>query len=458
MNKLNSLFAPMVVLLSVGLVACGDDDATTAADANAATDAPAAGDAPDAPADGADVAACPEGTEALGELCAIAGRITTDLTLNAGKDYILNGPVFIGDGAAETVLTIEAGVTLYGLKDPGSPGTLIIDQASRIEANGTADAPIVFTSDQLEGSRARGDWGGIIINGRAPINGCDAAPCSAEGEGSTGTYGGDDPTDNSGTLRYVRVEYAGTLFSEDNELNGIAFQGVGSGTTVEYVQVHMSSDDGIEFFGGTVSVKYAVLTGIGDDSMDWTDGWSGNAQFVLAKQAEDLGDNGIEADNNKANNDFLPRSNPTLANLTLLGNSNTDIGALLREGTGATIVNSTISGFADACLVLDNEATFQNSCDSADSLLNLSNVVLNCETPIAEPEDFTPSCTAESIFTRGEGNLTTQDAILDNYLPVDGSVLVTSGVTELDGDWFEAVDFIGAVGSEDWTAGWTVGL
>ena len=174
----------------------------------------------------------------------------------------------------------------------------------------------MFTSDQLEGQKARGDWGGLIINGNAPINGCDEDLCSAEGEGSTGLYGGDNTEDNSGTLRYVRVEYAGTQFSEDNELNGIAFQGVGSGTTVEYIQVHMNADDGVEFYGGSVNVKYVVLTGIGDDSMDWTDGWNGKAQFVLAKQASDDGDNGIEADNNKANNDFEPRSNPTLANMT----------------------------------------------------------------------------------------------------------------------------------------------
>ena len=248
---------------------------------------------------------CPAGTTGLGELCALSGRITASLTLTADKDYLLNGPVFIGDGTAETVLTIEAGTTIYGLKDPGAPGTLIVDRGSKLEANGTKDAPIVFTSDQLEGQRDRGDWGGLIINGYAPINGCDEAPCSAEGEGSTGSYGGDDPADSSGTLRYVRVEYAGTLFSEDNELNGIAFQGVGSGTTVEYVQVHMNKDDGIEFFGGTVSAKYVVLTGIGDDSIDWTDGWTGNIQYGIVKQYEDDGDNGIEADNNKANNDFF---------------------------------------------------------------------------------------------------------------------------------------------------------
>ncbi len=425
------------------LTACGSDDT------NAPT--PTADDMNEG-------SACPAGTAESGDLCELTGRITTSLTLTADKSYLLNGPVFIGDGESETVLTIEAGTTIYGLKDPGAPGTLIIDRGSKIEANGTAEAPIVLTSDQLEGQKDRGDWGGLIINGRAPINGCDTAPCNAEGEGSTGVYGGDDPEDSSGTLRYVRIEYAGTLFSEDNELNGIAFQGVGSGTTVEYIQVHMNKDDGVEFFGGTVSVRYVVLTGIGDDSIDWTDGWVGNAQFVLVKQAEDAGDNGIEADNNKANNDFEPRSNPTLANLTLIGNSATDIGALIREGTGATISHSVISGFGDACLVLDNAATFENSCVEESSLLTLSNIVLNCETAIAEPTEFTPECTAESIFNRDEENLTSSETVLDNYQPAEGSGLTGVSAVSLADPWFESVDFIGAVGETDWTAGWTVGL
>ena len=432
--------------LATSLTACGSEETST--NDNMMT----------GPTEPNPAATCPAGTTELGELCALSGRITASLTLTADKDYLLNGPVFIGDGTAETVLTIEAGTTIYGLKDPGAPGTLIVDRGSKLEANGTKDAPIVFTSDQLEGQRDRGDWGGLIINGYAPINGCDEAPCSAEGEGSTGTYGGDDPADSSGTLRYVRVEYAGTLFSEDNELNGIAFQGVGSGTTVEYVQVHMNKDDGIEFFGGTVSAKYVVLTGIGDDSIDWTDGWTGNIQYGIVKQYEDDGDNGIEADNNKANNDFLPRSNPTLANLTFIGNSNTDIGMLIREGTGVTIANSIVTGFGDACLVLDNEVTFENSCDESSSLVNLSNLVLNCETQIEEPADFTAACTAESIFTRGTGNMTTEDAQLDNYMPMADSMLLSPESTVELPAWFDDAPYVGAVNDQDWTEGWTVGL
>jgi hypothetical protein len=437
--------------LSLTLIACGGETENTSS-SNAGTTMPAS------PMDSA--SDCPTGTAESGALCVLSGRITTSLTLTADKPYLLSGPVFIGDGDSETVLNIEAGTTIYGLKDPGSPGTLIIDRGSRIEAVGTADAPIVFTSDQLEGQKDRGDWGGIIINGFAPINGCDSAPCSAEGEGSTGVYGGDDPADNSGTLKYVRVEYAGTLFSEDNELNGIAFQGVGSGTVVDYVQVHMNKDDGIEFFGGTVSAKHVVLTGVGDDSIDWTDGWVGNIQFAIVKQYEDNGDNGIEADNNKANNELLPRSNPTLANLTFVGNSNTDIGILVREGTGVTISKAVISGFGDACLVLDNPATFANACTEDGSLVNMDNIVLNCETQIEEPDtaEFTPDCSTQSIFDRGVGNQSTRDSVLNNYMPIADSVLTESAEAAELGAWFDEANYIGAIGDTDWTAGWTVGL
>jgi hypothetical protein len=437
--------------LSLTLIACGGETENTSS-SNAGTTMPAS------PMDS--VSDCLMGIVEFGALCVLSGRITTSLTLTADKPYLLSGPVFIGDGDSETVLNIEAGTTIYGLKDPGSPGTLIIDRGSRIEAVGTADAPIVFTSDQLEGQKDRGDWGGIIINGFAPINGCDSAPCSAEGEGSTGVYGGDDPADNSGTLKYVRVEYAGTLFSEDNELNGIAFQGVGSGTVVDYIQVHMNKDDGIEFFGGTVSAKHVVLTGVGDDSIDWTDGWVGNIQFAIVKQYEDTGDNGIEADNNKANNDLLPRSNPTLANLTFVGNSNTDIGILVREGTGVTISKAVISGFGDACLILDNPATFANACTEDGSLVNMDNIVLNCETQIEEPDtaEFTPDCSTQSIFDRGVGNQSTRDSVLNNYMPIADSVLTESAEAAELGAWFDEANYIGAIGDTDWTAGWTVGL
>lgn len=150
----------------------------------------------------------------------------------------------------------------------------------------------MFTSDQFEGERDRGDWGGLIVNSRAPIN----TGTTAFGEGDTGEYGGTDPEDNSGILCYVRVEFAGIEFSPDNELNGIAFQGVGSGTVVDYVQVHFNQDDGIEFFGGTVNAKHLYCTGIRDDSFDRTDDWVGKGQFWVGQQCGDAADNGFESE------------------------------------------------------------------------------------------------------------------------------------------------------------------
>jgi len=178
-------------------------------------------------------------------VCVLSGVIEEDTLLTADNQYILSGGVFIGNDIDPVTLTIEPGTTLYG--ESATDGFLSIRRNAQIIAEGTAEAPIVFTSSKEPGSRARGDWGGLIINGNAPINACadDGADfCEALGEGGTGFYGGTDPEDSSGVLKYVRVEFAGTLISPDNELNGIAFLGVGSGTEVDFVQVHMNADDG----------------------------------------------------------------------------------------------------------------------------------------------------------------------------------------------------------------------
>ncbi|MCA9539783.1 MAG: hypothetical protein KC620_12890 [Myxococcales bacterium] len=441
----------MTAFALCGALAMGCDDGDTAA-----ADAGGAG--------GGGGGACPAGTtEVDTDLCSLpAGTYTNNLTLAAGPAYLLEGPVFIGDGASATTLTIEAGVTIYGKKDAASPGTLIIAQGAKIQANGTREAPIHFTSDQLEGQQAPGDWGGIILNGHAPINVCGTndGSCTAQGEGATGTYGGDDPDDNSGTLRYVIVSYAGTLFSEENELNGIAFQGVGRGTTVDYIQVHRNKDDGVEFFGGTVDVKHVVLTDEGDDSLDWTDGWQGRAQFVLIRQADDDGDNGIEADNRKGNNDYEPRSNPTLSNVTLLGSANADLGLLLREGTGAHLSNFIVTGFGEACLALDHSATFVGACDADAPRITIENMAIQCDEAFGAPDEENtpepPPCSTQDVFARGGGNAAV-DPQLNGYLPAEGSPMLGVGRAPAD-PWFDQVDFVGAFGTEDWAAGWTVGL
>ncbi len=273
----------------------------------------------------------------------VRGRFTRDFTMTSDTFWVLRGGVFVGEPAR---LTIQAGTTVIG--ETATRGSLVIERGGQIIANGTAAQPIVMTSDQPVGFRNRGDWGGLIINGRAPLN----LPGNVGiGEGSTGIYGGDNVNDNSGILRYVRVEFAGIEFSPDNELNGIAFQGVGNGTIVENIQVHYNKDDGIEMFGGTVDIKRVVLTGIGDDSIDWTFGWRGRLQFAVVQQRGDDTDQGIEADNNGNNHNLLPRSSPTLYNLTLVGDPTQDFGPestncmRLRVGTAGVIRNFICTGF-----------------------------------------------------------------------------------------------------------------
>lgn len=220
-------------------------------------------------------AACPSGTQSLGvvdgkERCSLRGKyLSADVTLTSENEYVLDGGVFFGGNNKEnSTLRIQAGTVIRGL-----PGAFLnIHRGSKIFAEGTASQPIVFTSIKTA-NRNRGEWGGLVLNGNAPINACKpgVAVCEAVSEGikvEPVYFGGNDPEDNSGVLRYVRVEFAGYPISQDNELNGITFNAVGRGTTIEYIQVHMNSDDGIEFFGGTAQAKHVVLTANEDDSLD----------------------------------------------------------------------------------------------------------------------------------------------------------------------------------------------
>lgn len=392
-------------------------------------------------------AACPAGTLDLGaNKCKLQGTYTSDLLLTSQNTYVLSGGVFIGnDAASNATLTIRPGTVIKG---ESGRDYLVVSRGSKIEAEGTAAAPIVFTSE----NQVRGGWGGLIINGAAPINGCTEGVCQAEGEGSTGLYGGSDVNDNSGTLKYVRVEYAGFQITEDNELNGIAFQGVGAGTTVEYVQVHMGADDGIEFFGGSVNVRNIVVTGARDDSFDWVNGWNGLGQYIFIKQYDDEANNGIEADNLSSNNVALPRSQPTLSNVTLLGTSSADAkggaGMLLRVGTGAHIYNTIVKGFKKGCIDIDNEETFNQAANGG---LTLNAVVVDC-TKAFESDTDDVAFNLSNWFLGQDNNLVGPASF-------DNATALTNIVTP-DDFFFDSVDFIGAIrdSASDWTKGWTVGL
>lgn len=440
----------MLVLGALALAACSEDDAED--DGNN-------GDTGGDPA-----AACPGTLDESGDtpLCTMeGGEITEDATFIAGVQYLLSGRVFIGDGESATTLTIEPGATIYGDASLQDGSALIIQRNSTIMAEGTVDNPILFTSSRAPGERAPGDWGGVVINGNAPINICDEDDCEAEGEGATGMYGGTDAGDNSGTLRYARIEFSGKQLTEEAEFNGLTLQGVGSGTTIEYVQIHRVSDDSIEFFGGTAEVSHLLLTGCGDDGFDWTQGWSGKAEFVIIEQADDIDTNrGIEADSWGDNNDAEPRANPSLSNFTVLGsmaNAGEPFGVTFRAGTAGTIRNMVIAGF-DGCLDVDDDATWTQAANgdlNIDYSMVEADDCFKVESDDPETTDVDES-TAEGYMVKddfwdaGAHNII-GDPDLDGWVPNDGSPLLGAG----DG---KVADFIGAVGGadDDWTTGgWT---
>ncbi|HJU42089.1 MAG TPA: hypothetical protein VJ691_04710 [Vicinamibacterales bacterium] len=395
----------------------------------------------------------------------VTGSITGRENWTSNNYYVLRGAVFVEDGAT---LNIAAGTRVIG--EAGSVGTLIVKRGGRLNAIGTRTAPIVFTSDQPVGSRARGDWGGIIINGRAPVNleGGEAA-----GEGDTGVYGGDNPNDNSGSLRYVRVEFAGVEFSPDNELNGIAFQGVGRGGSYEFIQVHMNRDDALEWFGGTADIKYAVASNAADDSFDWTFGWSGRAQFIAITQRGDDADNGIEADNNEFNNNVLPRSNPQIYNITLCGDPDRNEGAEgpragnLRRGTAFTIRNFLITGFKTVGFQIETTAATTSQVDNGTSQMGAgvawgmpTNMHASVTTYINSgrfPNIRTTATDAEvGISAAGCSHHENP-----NFQPSGVATLAGGQLAPIqppnDG-FFEAVTFIGAVPpapADNWMTGWT---
>ncbi len=400
--------------------------------------------------------ACPNGTVAKVvnnlKLCALSGNyVSTELRLTADHQYLIEDGVFIGaDNQQNSVLRIEAGTVLRG----GPASFIAVLRGSQIIAEGTSTKPITFTSLKTS-ERKRGEWGGLVLNGNAPINRCRAGSsvCEAISEGikiKEVKFGGNQPQDSSGALKYVRVEFAGYPIAPDNELNGITFNGVGSGTLVENIQVHMNSDDGIEFFGGTVNAKYVVLTENEDDSLDWDMGWTGKIQFLVVDQGVDTVDNGIEADNLQSPMNAMPRSRPTISNMTLIGAPKSGYGMLLRRGTGAELSNTIISGFAKGCIDIDDNETFVNATTASGILM--SHMILDCKKPFeAEAGDL---FSTES-FLSNQIEVQVLSPKLQGWIPAAGSPALSGAVTPED-FFFEPVDFIGAFGSEDWSAGWVL--
>ena len=282
----------------------------------------------------------------------LSGTYTEDLTLDANITYKLNGSLIMASG---TTLTIPACMTIEALAS-GSNVYIAISQGAKIIANGTADCPIVFTSDAT--NPQAGDWGGLILLGNAPINSVTGT-ATATSEIASLPYGGNVSDDNSGSLNYVRVEYSGGAADGQSENNGFSFYGVGSGTVVNYIQAYAGKDDGIEFFGGTVNASYVSVINAEDDSVDWTEGYSGTLTNVyISNRASD--DKAIEADG--YNTDFSNAtgifSKPTLNNVTIVGegSTNSSEAVRLRAGTQGIFSNIHITGYAEG-FDLDDEDT-----------------------------------------------------------------------------------------------------
>lgn len=297
----------------------------------------------------------------------LKGTITSDVTLTAGSTYKLSGEYIVEDGAT---LNIEAGVKIISIYDD-IVDYILVKQGGKINAVGTSSAPIVMTSEKEE----PGAWGGIHICGKAHTN-AEGGKGSSEIGGAT--YGGNDDADNSGTLKYVRVEYSGYAFDSEHEANGITFYGVGNGTTVEYCQAYKGSDDGFEFFGGSVNVSNLVSVSCSDDSFDWTEGWNGTATNLVAYQEaeETLGYDCnclIEADNNENNYAATPVAHPVLKNLILVGNNSAagNRGIRLRRGTQVEIDGAKVCGKKNA-VTLESEETENALLAGTSKLANMT--------------------------------------------------------------------------------------
>lgn len=407
----------------------------------------------------------------------IEGNINSNAFLTNSKRYLLRGFVNINSPA---VLTIQAGTIIYGEKS--SKGTLIVNRGAKLIADGTQNQPITFTSQQAQNLRGPGDWGGIILTGFATIN---VPGGTAVIEGGTGTiYGGGatpNDDDNSGILRYVRIEYPGIAFLPDNEINGLTMGGVGRRTTIEYIQVNYSGDDSYEFFGGTVNAKYLIACNAVDDDFDTDFGYRGKIQFGFVSRnpniADISGSNGFESDNDGTGTFNSPRTQPWFSNITVVGpmsdtssvvNPNYRRGAHLRRATQTSIYNSIVMGYPVGLLI--DGANSANSA-SGDTLQIRNSIwaglrVGNGLTTNASGFDvntwFNNAAYGNKTYVQPSGvgltdpfNLTNPNPVPTPSSPAVSSASFTN--TRLQDPFFTATTYVGAFSPAEprWDATWT---
>jgi len=419
----------------------------------------------------------------------LEGRITANRTLKAAYTYKLRGLVYVTNGA---ILTIEPGTKIVG--ELNKQGGLIITRSCKIIADGTADKPIVFTSESSK--PARGDWSGLVILGNAPTNanfngvqGVGAVEGGINNSDNLGLYGtpsnqGQNPADNSGILRYVRIEYAGYAFLPDNEINGLTLAGVGSGTVVDYVQVSYANDDAIEWFGGTVKCTHLISYKTLDDDFDTDNGFAGTVQFGISLRDSSVADiskvEAFESDNDANGSQLTPQTKAVFSNMTVagpraelnnVGSSLFNAAAQIRRNSSISIFNSVIMGWPVGILI-DASKGFPSDHNIPATLFVQNNIVAGCAVPVkyASSTDSPTGFDAKAWFGLAANNntvfATNAEAMIAapfNYATPDFTPLAGSpALTGADfsnaalGESFTSVDYRGAVGPGDtWWKGWT---
>lgn len=440
-------------------------------------------------------ATCNDGIQNQGETsvdcggpCAICtqtleGNLTTQ-TLTADKKYLLKGLVYINDGVT---VTIEEGVTIFG--DKASKASLVVNRGGKLIANGSAAKPIVFTSNAPEGYRNYGDWGGIILCGKAPNN--QSPNQIMEGPSDfnntttmAGSYGGTTSNDNSGSLKYIRLEFGGISYAPDKEINGLTLCSVGSGTTLEHIQVTYSGDDAFEWFGGAVNAKYLVAFKAWDDDFDTDFGYAGKVQFAVSMRDLNIADksasNGFESDNDAAGSTNTPLTTAQFSNVTIMGphvfnakskngapdpsnvSANYGSGMHVRRNSNLEIYNSIVAGYPQI-------ANFDKTGGALKVKYNHFQKYVNV-----------PANGTSALFTAGNSNDTTglstlntwggkgnvanlfADTTLANGNPIQKSgspALSGANFTNLTDPFFTTTTYKGAMGTSpdaawDWTSGW----
>ncbi len=419
-----------------------------------------------------------------GQVITVSGDITSDTKWYAQAKYLLSGFVYVKNNAT---LTIEPGTIIKGVSN--TKATLIIERGSKIMAAGTLDKPIVFTSDKPAGQRATGDWGGVVICGKAKTNKHDDGEGVGVAEGGIGSkYGGTDDNDNSGVLQYVRIEFPGIpLTSTSNsEINGLTLYSVGKGTVIDHIQVSYSGDDSYEWFGGNVNLRYIVALGGLDDGFDTDNGFSGKIQFGLIIQdpvkSDQSGSNGFESDNDADGSLLTPITSPVFTNITALGpltvtatlpaETRHEKALHLRRGTRTSIYNSVFVGFPQGLSIDGQKGNSPTLADANE--LQIENTILAGMTAIFVEKTGTVSVPYtvaqhgayfEAAARNNVDNLTVADIIGANLinltspalLPPAGSPLLSGASfsnTRLTDPFFTPTTFRGAFGSENWTSGW----